>query len=150
MRAVRFEVFRQTPERILLRFYGDNGRLAGTRELEQKDVELFVAEGENAYSTSAALADHARLPCAKPNWGGAVELTRRDRSVAVLLSHKEYSPVAVGGTHGRRLSSAWAFLAVDGSLLSSEFKKSRPLEPRPCGETVVPNWSRSHDSHVDE
>lgn len=61
MRTVRFEVFRQTPEQVLLRFYGDDSRPAGTRELEQKDVELFAEEVENAYSVSAALADHASL-----------------------------------------------------------------------------------------
>jgi hypothetical protein len=51
MRQVRFEVFAQTPERPLLRFYGADGRWVGTpRELDARAVETFVAETESAYT----------------------------------------------------------------------------------------------------
>jgi hypothetical protein len=51
MRQVRFEVFAQTPEQSLLRFFGQDGRLIGDRPLLTAEVDRFVAEVEKGYKT---------------------------------------------------------------------------------------------------
>ncbi len=49
MRQVRFEVFAQTPEQSLLRFYGPDGHLVGDRPLPTAEVDRFVSEVEASY-----------------------------------------------------------------------------------------------------
>ncbi len=122
MRAVRFEVFRQTPERVLLRYYGDDGRLAGTRELAQKDVDLFVAEVENAYSASAAVADHAGLGRRLYDWlDGPTErwLATARQGVPGLAVHVD------GDEKLRHLP--WELMADGGTALCGQ--ETAPLTP---------------------
>jgi tetratricopeptide (TPR) repeat protein len=120
MRAVRFEVFRQTPERVLLRFYGDDGKLAGTRELEPNEVELFAAEVENGYS--AALADHAGLGRRLYAWlDGPTErwLASARQGVPGLAVHVD------GEEKLRHLP--WELMANDGMFLCGQ--EAAPLTP---------------------
>lgn len=51
MRQVRFEVFAQTPEQSLLRFFGQDGCLIADRPLLTAEVDRFVAEVEKGYKT---------------------------------------------------------------------------------------------------
>ena len=51
MREVRFEIFPQTSEQSLLRFYGPDGQMVGSRPLPKVEVDRFVAEVEAEYRT---------------------------------------------------------------------------------------------------
>jgi tetratricopeptide (TPR) repeat protein len=120
MRQVRFEVFAQTPEQSLLRFYGEDGRLIGDRPLSTAEVDRFVDEVEKSYG--AVSPDLAALGRKLYAWlDGPTE-----RWMAVAREGPPGLAFHIDGSERLR-HLPWELLADDGAFLCA--LPASPLTP---------------------
>jgi tetratricopeptide (TPR) repeat protein len=120
MRQVRFEVFAQTPEQSLLRFFGQDGRLIGDRPLLATEVDRFVAEVEKGYKTVSP--DLAALGRKLYAWlDGPTE-----RWMAAAREGPPGLAVHIDGSERLR-HLPWELIADDGDFLCA--LQASPLTP---------------------